>query len=116
MNTSSERLEELINNKFLTNRIFKRISENMHYEIFKYIDSETLLKTRELNLGGYQLISNPILRPRIKNLMNLKWVQRSVEEEKSDINLRVLKLMLCQTGNRFSIENINLGMLGYSSL
>ena len=66
------RLAKLKESKFLTKRVFQRISENMSYEIFKYINSQDLLEIRVLNLGGYQLISNPYLRSRIKNYLKDK--------------------------------------------
>ena len=53
--------------KYLTERVFGRISENMHYEVFKYLEAVDLLQIRSLNLGGFLLTSNPYLRPRIKN-------------------------------------------------
>ena len=62
-----DRLSKLIADKFLSSRIFKRISENMHYEIFKYLNALNLVNIRGTNLGGYQLTSNNILRSRIKN-------------------------------------------------
>ena len=66
------RLDELRETKFLTHRVFMRISENMSYEIFKFVDSIDLLQIRCISLGGYQLISNPILRARIKNYLKDK--------------------------------------------
>ena len=62
-----KRLEELLTSKFLSSRIFPRISENMHYEIFQYLNCKDLLEIRSSKLGGFQLISNRLLRSRIKN-------------------------------------------------
>ena len=62
-----DRLKILKEDKFLTNRILQRLSENMHYEIFKYLNVTDILQIRATNLGGYQLMSNRILRSRIKN-------------------------------------------------
>ena len=64
---ASLRLKELKEHKFLTKRIFQKISENMHYEIFKNMNSTDLIHIRGISLGGYQLTSNPLLRNRIKN-------------------------------------------------
>ena len=62
----SKRLEELSESKYLSRRIFQRVSENMHYEIFKFLTPIQLLDVALLNSGGFQLISNRILRARIK--------------------------------------------------
>ena len=56
-------LEELKNNKFLTKRLVNKLSENMHYEVLKYLNSDELLQIRAIKLGG----SNKILRSRIGN-------------------------------------------------
>ena len=63
----NESLNQLKYTKFLTQRIFSRVSENMHYEIFKYMDCYELLQVRAITLGGFQLTSNKLLRSRIKN-------------------------------------------------
>ena len=65
-------LQQLKETRFLTHRLFGEISENMSYEIFKFQNSTDLLQIRALNLGGYQLISNPYLRARIKNYLKGK--------------------------------------------
>ena len=62
-----KRLYQLKEEKFLTQRIFRRISENMHYEVCKYLNNTDLLELRNTNRGGYQLASNPLLRSRIMN-------------------------------------------------
>ena len=41
----------------------------MHYEIFKYINSKDLIEIRVIKQGGYELISNQILRSRIGNYL-----------------------------------------------
>ena len=51
----------------LSKRVFQRISENMHYEIFKNLDCIDLLSLRGTSLGGYMLTSNNLLRTRIQN-------------------------------------------------
>ena len=62
-----KRLWKLKNEKFLTRELFVGMSENMHYEIFKYMNGGELLEIRRINLGGYQLTSTKLLRSRIKN-------------------------------------------------
>ena len=66
-----KRLGELKEERFLSHRVFKRISENMHYEIFKFVSPIDLLGIRITNLGGYQLTSNPIMRSRITNYFTM---------------------------------------------
>ena len=66
------RLKHLKHTKFLTQRIFPRISENMSYEIFKYVNSQDLLQIRASTLGGFQLVSNASLRSRINNYLQDK--------------------------------------------
>ena len=85
------RLEDLKNSKFLTQRVFKRISENLHYEILKFNEWKDLLEIRSANLGGYQSTSNKILRGRIRN-----YIQKIIfspplhEEEDLSRNIQVL--------------------------
>ena len=62
-----ERLEHLKYEKFLIYKLWRRVSENLHIEIFKYLNCSDLLQIRVTNLGGYQLAANKYLRPRIKN-------------------------------------------------
>ena len=66
------RLWQLKKTKYLTQRIFSRISENISYEIFKYMNFQDLLQIRALTLGGFQLVSNTTLRARIKNYIKDK--------------------------------------------
>ena len=76
--------------RFLTNRIFGRISENMHYEIFKYLDSRDLLEVRITKLGGFQLTSNKLLRSRITNYLDIKPILHLNADHAENIrNLRV---------------------------
>ena len=76
--------------RFLINRIFGRISENMHYEIFKYLDSRDLLEVRITKLGGFQLTSNKLLRSRITNYLDIKPILHLNAERAENIhNLRV---------------------------
>ena len=81
-----ERLEQLKEQNYLTNRIFGKVSENMHYEIFKYLHPEELLEIRSMNMGGYQLTSNSILRPRIKNYFVREWTaQRELSKQNIEL-------------------------------
>ena len=91
---NSTRLNLLQQEKILTKRIFENISENMHYEIFKYLTSNDLLEVRFTKLGGYQLTTNKTLRPRIKNYFEcIKYIidenmeQFEVNEENKKIDL-----------------------------
>ena len=63
------RLESLKQDIYLSKRFFPRISENMHYEIFKYIDSRDLVEIRGARMGGYQLTSNRQIRSNIGNYL-----------------------------------------------
>ena len=60
------KLEQLKHTKFLTQRVFQRISENISYEVCKYVNSQDLLQIRTVTLGGFQLVSSTTLRARIK--------------------------------------------------
>ena len=67
----------------MSNRIFERVSENMHYEIFKFLNSKDLLEIRATKLGGYQLTSNLVLRSRIKNYLSkisLKYYAATIQK------------------------------------
>ena len=93
MNTeklANTRLEELKTHKYLSKKCIPRISENMHYEIFKYLDAIDLLQIRSTNLGGYQLCSNTMLRSRIYNyLPEFKpiFLRMNMKEKATKINL-----------------------------
>ena len=94
-----KRLELLKEMKYLTQKIFQRISENLHYELFKYSDCFSLLEIRSLNLGGFQLISNNILRQRIGNYFkNIKFNSEITSEY-----TRKIKLIFEQTGKNHLI-------------
>ena len=81
------RLDALKEIKFLSTRIFQTLSENIHYEMFKYLDYRDLLEVRRTKLGGFQLTSNKILRARIKNyLPELKFKFVQTEKRKSNRN------------------------------
>ena len=98
----NKRLKQLKDQQFLTKRIFGRISENLHYEIFKFLNAEELLEIRGINLGGFQLTSNPLLRSRIKNyLIGLKYNILSTNK----IN-DIQNLFVQQGDNRLSFEGI----------
>ena len=93
----SRRLNELKESKFLTNRIFIRISENMHYEIFKHLNNLDLLQIRALSQGGLQLTSNTHLRSRIKNYFPGIRINLNMQNNLRD-NLRYIKNIFEQTG------------------
>ena len=108
-NTPINHLNSLKEDKFLSQRIFKRISENMHYEIFKYLTSSELIIIRETTLGRYQLTSNRMLRARIKNYFR-KIVLDTVFQ---DINQdsRKIQLIFEQSGkNSLNFEENQIGI------
>ena len=102
--------EELKSEKYLTKRIFSGISENMHYEIFKYLDSHNLLEIRALKLGGYQLISNKTLRSRIKNYF--KYIPFKLSEDLPiSLKIKGINLIFEQMGREKLIyEGVGLEM------
>ena len=86
MKKGENRMNILPDTRFLTNRIFGRLCENLHYEIFKCLNYVELLEIRCLKLGGYELTSNITLRSRIKNYppsQILIWKKRLEILEKS---------------------------------
>ena len=90
MNVLTDRLAYRKEERFLTNRVLGRISENMHYEIFKYLDSRDLLEVRITKLGGFQLTSNKLLRSRITNYLDIKPILHLNADRAENIhNLRV---------------------------
>ena len=100
---------ELKNERFLTKKVFLRMSENMHYELFKYLNYKELIMLRGTNLGGYQLVTNPILRSRIKNY----YIRNPylTLEELIDIEYsgKKVELMYEQTGREaFNLEKMNI--------
>ena len=106
-----ERLNALREEKYLTKRIFARISENMHYELFKYLNSMDLLEIRILKLGGYQLISNPILRSRITNYLHK--LQVNIIPNNIQENVKRIKLIFQLMGKNkliFREKSLNLEM------
>ena len=110
MLNKKDRLEELRKEKFLTIRVFHKISENMHYEIFKNLGPKELLELRTTSLGGYQLISNKIMRSRIGNYLRcLRYaVDDNIENNTSKINL-----VFEQSGkNTLDFGEIKIGIKG----
>ena len=110
INLRSAHLEEIIKEKFLNKRLFPKLSENMHYELLKYVNSFGLLEIRLCNLGGFQITSNTVLRSRIKNYFP------KIIPKKAGINLTKIRFFLAmfeQTGeNSLSFDNLKLGNNG----
>ena len=99
-NKDREEYPKLLNlrrERFLTNRIFQRISENMHYEIFKYLAANELLEIKLTNIGGYQLTSNQLLRSRIGNYFNKIYFNLK-ESSNVKSNTRKIQIIIEQTG------------------
>ena len=94
------RLKQLKREEFLTKRIFTRLSENMHYEVLKYLDCYDLLEMKGVKLGGYQLISNKKLRSRIKNYFFTLYPKLASKEVlDAKCYYRKIQLIFEQTGN-----------------
>ena len=91
------RLNRLKLTKYQTQRIFERITENMSYEIFKYMNGENLLEIRATNLGGFQLTSNILLRSRIQNYLQ---ISPFTSVDNSLFRTRKYNLIFEQTGER----------------
>ena len=99
-----QRLKELKERKYLNNRFFNRVTENMHYEIFKYVNYEDLVQIRVSRLGGYQLTSNRILRSRIKNYFGYLQADLKLgnlqDEKDLEENMKRVELIFLHTGNK----------------
>ena len=61
----SARLKQLKTVNYLSGYMIKELPENMHYEICKYLNWNELLVIRAINLTGYQIVTNKVLRKRI---------------------------------------------------
>ena len=102
VNMEKNRLEYLRNNELLLHKTFSRISLTMHYDIFRFLNSPELLDIRNLNLGGYQLISNNNHRSKILNYFTKiipqinETMSGLVDTEKEN---RKINLLFTQTGN-----------------
>ena len=99
-----QRLEGLKQDKFLTQKIFPRLSDNIHYEIFKNLNSRDLLKIKEINLGGYQLTTNHHLRGKmIKNYFSYLKPMLDLSEKSSNVekNIKIVKLIYQQTEKEY---------------
>ena len=111
----SNRLEGLIGKKYLTERLFSKISENMHFEILKYLDWKDLLVLREVKSGGFQIISNRKLRKPIGNFMNII-LSPNLEYKRLAIETRRISLLFVQINMRilkFDDFNVNRDQLDY---
>ena len=102
------RFDELKKERFLTKRVLSKMSENMHYEIFKYLNFKELLEIRYTSLGGYQLTSSEILRSRIKNYYIR---DRSVKIGKlidTENYLKKVKIMCEQMGKELDLRDMSI--------
>ena len=98
----TKRLKQLSVTKFLSEKLFKRLSENMHYETLKYLNCKDLLEVRGVKLGGYQLTSNKLLRSRIKNYFTLDYIPI---ENNHKHNIKIMQL-ICQQAQAEAINVI----------
>ena len=106
------KLEEFKLTKYLTKKIFSRLSENIHYELFKYLTAEELLVIREVNNGGFQLTSNKLLRSRIKNYFYILHPEFSENSPDMEIQIKLIlewtgKNVLCLAGMKLREKQIN---------
>ena len=101
----NNRLDLLKQEKFLTIRVFHKISENVHYEIFKYLNYLDLLQIRAMKLGGFQLTSNRIMRSRIKNYFP-KNSPKKINIQ--SVNINIVELIFEQTGE----DNLDISSIG----
>ena len=67
-----QRLLMLKKNDKLQHKVLDILPENMHYEIFEYLAQKDLLIVRGVNLGAFQLTSNPKLRSRYQKYIHMK--------------------------------------------
>ena len=94
-------LQNLGENKYLTNKIFKNLSENCHYEVFKFLDEYELLELRMLNTGGFQLSSNQHIRgKRVQNYFE-KFSLMFSEEINLLKYINYIEMMFVQIGGRY---------------
>ena len=110
-----ERLKELKESKFLTNRVFIKICENMHYEVFKNLNSRDLLELRAVNIGGYQITSNSILRNRIKNYISNISPKYTFLKANIKLNIQRINFVFEQMGNEvlsFADNKLGKGEIG----
>ena len=64
------RLNELReNNSNRKDRLFGKMSERMHIEILRHLDWKELINVREVNRGGFQMLSNEGIRKSLGNYM-----------------------------------------------
>ena len=111
--TSTWRLKNLKREKFLSKRFFIKISENMHYEIFKYMTQKDLLNIRACKLGGYQLTSNELLRSRIKNYFRYFRPDLDLGEDSNvDLNIKRISLINEQGKKKLNFEGLGINALG----
>ena len=97
---NKDKLSKLRESKFLSHRIFKRVSENMHYEIFKYVNPIDLLNIRGVKQGGYELTSNKLLRSRICNYLGrgmygYHWMSLNIDSHRL---ARIIQVIFDHTG------------------
>ena len=104
------RLSNLKKERFLIKRIFQRLSENMHYETFKYLNCEELLEIRASKLGGYLLVSNALIRSRIKNYFQLLQPRINNNENMKVVDYKI-KLIFEQLGEEILyFERMKIGV------
>ena len=106
----AERLSLLKQAQSLITLVFPNISENLHYEIFRYSSNDDLLEIRALNIGGFMISSNGFIRKFIGNYYGKVKPILALENENITLNIRKMEHILEQTGNtNLYLENMSLG-------
>ena len=102
------RLNDLMEMKYLSLRIFRNLCENLHYEILRYLNCKELLEMRGVNLGGFQIASNKRLRSRITNYLSRV---KTPMQEYTRNNIHLIEVLFEQTGeNRLVVERMKIGI------
>ena len=86
-----ERLLKLKKNEILQQKVFDILPENMHYEIFEYLAQKDLLRLRGVNLGAFQLTTNPKLRSRYQKYIHMKAENKNIINMLENNNLFVIE-------------------------
>ena len=84
-----ERINKIKAETYLNYRIWDVLGENMHYEILKYLNWECLYNIRVVNLAGFQLCTNPLMRKRIGNFPCQKLMLDPIATGSEIINLKI---------------------------
>ena len=73
------------------------MSENMHYEILRCLNWKDLIDVRLINLGGFQMVTNQVLRNKLKNYMNKCPLLINTQDNEYS-NIQKIRLLFQQMG------------------